>query len=178
MALGYSSAAHMGFMLLVCGLGVYPAAVLHLVAHSFYKAHAFLSSASVVDVARAKGVPLPTRLRSPVRVIVGLAVAGLIYLGLAEALGFGLAESPALLAVGAIVVMSVAQLLAPALDSAGTWAAATRTVGLTGAVTLAFFSLEEGARLMLLSSLPPAEQPALITIARRSSSPPATAPSG
>ena len=42
--LGYSSAAHMGFMLMICGLGVYAAAILHLVAHSFYKAHAFLSS--------------------------------------------------------------------------------------------------------------------------------------
>ena len=51
--LGYSSAAHMGFMLMVCGLGVYAAAILHLVAHSFYKAHAFLSSGSVIDTARA-----------------------------------------------------------------------------------------------------------------------------
>jgi NAD(P)H-quinone oxidoreductase subunit 5 len=36
--LGYSSAAHMGFMLMVCGLGVYAAAILQLVADSFYKA--------------------------------------------------------------------------------------------------------------------------------------------
>ncbi|MEP0714378.1 MAG: proton-conducting transporter membrane subunit, partial [Algoriphagus sp.] len=43
-ALGYSSVAHMGFSLLTCGLGLYPAAMLHLVSHSFYKAHAFLSS--------------------------------------------------------------------------------------------------------------------------------------
>jgi NAD(P)H-quinone oxidoreductase subunit 5 len=164
-ALGYSSAAHMGFMLLVCGLGVYPAAVLHLVAHSFYKAHAFLSSGSVVDVARSKGVPLPARLRSPLRVGGSLLLAGGIYAGLATALGFTLTENPALLAVGAILVMGLAHLLAPAFDSAGTGAAMGRTAGLAAAVTLAFFSLEEGARLLLLQSLPAAEQPATLVIA-------------
>lgn len=164
-ALGYSSAAHMGFMLLVCGLGVYPAAVLHLVAHSFYKAHAFLSSGSVVDVARSAAVAVPRRLKSPVRVLLSLAVAAGIYLGVATLLGFTPAENPALLAVGAILVMGLAQLLAPALDSAGTAAGVARTVGLALAVTLAFFTLEEGARLLLLTSLPPAVKPDIPVIA-------------
>ena len=39
-ALAYSTVAQMGFMLLQCGLGAFSAAVLHLVAHSVYKAHA------------------------------------------------------------------------------------------------------------------------------------------
>ena len=64
-ALAYSSAAHMGFMLMVCGMGLYPAALLHLVAHSFYKAHAFLSSGSVVDERRAAKVTLPEAPRQP-----------------------------------------------------------------------------------------------------------------
>ncbi len=64
-ALGYSSAAHMGFMLMVCGMGIYPAALLHLVAHSFYKAHAFLSSGSAIDEARAAKVALPPTTRQP-----------------------------------------------------------------------------------------------------------------
>ena len=38
-SLGYSSAGHMGFMMIQCGLGAFPLAILHLVAHSFYKAH-------------------------------------------------------------------------------------------------------------------------------------------
>ena len=48
-ALGYSSAAHMGFTLFCCGLGAYPAAMLHLVGHSFYKAYAFLSAGSTAE---------------------------------------------------------------------------------------------------------------------------------
>ena len=39
----------MGFMLLQCGLGAFSAAMLHIVAHSLYKAHAFLSSGSVMQ---------------------------------------------------------------------------------------------------------------------------------
>jgi NAD(P)H-quinone oxidoreductase subunit 5 len=47
-ALAWSTAAQMGFMLLECGLGAWELALLHLVAHSCYKAHAFLGSGSVV----------------------------------------------------------------------------------------------------------------------------------
>lgn len=46
--LAYSTMAQMGFMLLQCGLGAYTAAMLHIMAHSLYKAHAFLSSGSVL----------------------------------------------------------------------------------------------------------------------------------
>lgn len=43
-SLAFSTVAQMGFMLFQCGLGAFPVAVLHIVAHSLYKAHAFLSS--------------------------------------------------------------------------------------------------------------------------------------
>ncbi|MEQ9410502.1 MAG: proton-conducting transporter membrane subunit [Fuerstiella sp.] len=46
--LAWSTIAQMGFMMLQCGLGAFSAAMLHIVAHSLYKAHAFLSSGSVV----------------------------------------------------------------------------------------------------------------------------------
>lgn len=163
-ALGYSSAAHMGFMLLVCGLGVYPAAVLHLVAHSFYKAHAFLSSGSVVDVARAEPVRLPPRLHSPTRILVGLGLALVVYGVVGTVLGFTPWDHPALLAVGAIVVMGLAQLLGAGLDSRVQPASLFRIVGLALVVTLAFFGLEEAARLLLIDVLPPAARPDMLTI--------------
>ncbi|MBX3423968.1 MAG: oxidoreductase [Pirellulaceae bacterium] len=47
-SLAYSTIAQMGFMLLQCALGAYSAAMLHILAHSLYKAHAFLSSGSVI----------------------------------------------------------------------------------------------------------------------------------
>ena len=48
-ALAWSTSAQMGFMLVECGLGAYSLALLHLVAHSLYKAHAFLASGSTVE---------------------------------------------------------------------------------------------------------------------------------
>ena len=47
-SLAYSTIAQMGFMMLQCGLAAYPAAMLHILAHSLYKAHAFLSSGGVL----------------------------------------------------------------------------------------------------------------------------------
>lgn len=50
--LAWSTIAQMGFMLVQCGLGVWHLALLHLLAHSLYKAHSFLSAGSVVDTWR------------------------------------------------------------------------------------------------------------------------------
>lgn len=47
-SLAYSTIAQMGFMMLQCGLGAFSAAMLHIVAHSLYKAHAFLTSGTVI----------------------------------------------------------------------------------------------------------------------------------
>ena len=46
--LAWSTVAQMGFMVLECGLGLYVLAALHLLGHSLYKAHAFLSASSAV----------------------------------------------------------------------------------------------------------------------------------
>ncbi len=46
--LAWSTVAQMGFMMLECGLGLYELAALHLLGHSLYKAHAFLSASGVV----------------------------------------------------------------------------------------------------------------------------------
>ncbi|TWT69600.1 proton-conducting transporter transmembrane domain-containing protein [Crateriforma conspicua] len=42
--LAYSTIAQMGFMMLQCGLGAFGVALLHLIAHSVFKANAFLAS--------------------------------------------------------------------------------------------------------------------------------------
>ena len=46
--LAWSTCAQMGLMLVECALGLYELALLHLIAHSCYKAQAFLSSGSAV----------------------------------------------------------------------------------------------------------------------------------
>ncbi len=47
--LAWSTVAQMGFMVLECGLGLYTLAALHLLGHSLYKAHAFLSASTAVQ---------------------------------------------------------------------------------------------------------------------------------
>jgi len=50
--LAWSTTAQMGFMVLECGLGLYTFAALHLIGHSLYKAHAFLSASMAVRQTR------------------------------------------------------------------------------------------------------------------------------
>jgi NAD(P)H-quinone oxidoreductase subunit 5 len=47
-SLAWSTSAQMGFMLVQCGVGAWHLALLHLVAHSLYKAHAFLAAGGTV----------------------------------------------------------------------------------------------------------------------------------
>jgi NAD(P)H-quinone oxidoreductase subunit 5 len=58
--LAWSTVAQMGFMLLECALGLYTLAALHLIGHSFYKAHAFLASSTVVRQTRLQALKNPS----------------------------------------------------------------------------------------------------------------------
>jgi NAD(P)H-quinone oxidoreductase subunit 5 len=48
-SLGFSTVAQMGFMLIQCGLGLFTAAIVHLILHGFYKASHFLSAGSMIE---------------------------------------------------------------------------------------------------------------------------------
>lgn len=67
--LAWSTMSQMGFMVLECGLGLYTLAALHLMGHSVYKAHAFLSSSCAVRDTRAQ------MLRGPVRYLASSLIA-------------------------------------------------------------------------------------------------------
>ncbi len=58
--LAWSTVAQMGFMLLECALGLYTLAALHLIGHSLYKAHAFLSASTVVRQTRLQSLHGPS----------------------------------------------------------------------------------------------------------------------
>lgn len=73
-ALAWSTAAQMGFMLVQCGLGLWPLALLHIVAHSLYKAYAFLSAGSAVEDWRSAALAAPPAAPSLPRL--GLATVG------------------------------------------------------------------------------------------------------
>jgi NAD(P)H-quinone oxidoreductase subunit 5 len=59
-SLAYSTIAQMGFMILQCGLGAFGLALIHIVAHSLYKAHAFLHAGSSIGAVRRAAIPLRT----------------------------------------------------------------------------------------------------------------------
>jgi NAD(P)H-quinone oxidoreductase subunit 5 len=54
--LAWSTVAQMGFLMLECALGLYTLAALHLIGHSLYKAHAFLSASAVLRETRLKAL--------------------------------------------------------------------------------------------------------------------------
>ena len=153
-SLAYSTVAQMGFMLLQCGLGAFTAAVLHIVAHSLYKAHAFLSSGSIIDIARASWVPkAETRSRALV-LLASVAGAVAIFLGTGAAVGFAVAEKPAILALGAILVMGLTLMLAQALEGRPQGYVVGRTLGVAVVVALLYFGLQTGAEQLLLGVVP------------------------
>ncbi len=120
--LAWSTCAQMGFMLMQCGLGAYDLALLHLVAHSLYKAHAFLAAGGAVEQARLKAMTAPPEPVSLSMFVVG-ALSGLVMVAAAGALwGVAFDRLSALWVLAAIVSLAIAPLLtAQALSIKGLW---------------------------------------------------------
>jgi NAD(P)H-quinone oxidoreductase subunit 5 len=99
-ALAWSTCAQMGFLLVECGLGAWPLALLHLVAHSLYKAHAFLDAGGAVARWRISALALPTLPRVGRGLVAAAALtAGVLLVGggvreVALAVMLGLALAP------------------------------------------------------------------------------------
>lgn len=134
-ALAWSTCAQMGFMLMQCGLGAWEMALVHLVAHSLYKAHAFLGSGGAVRQAMLRAM-------APVEPAPGVgALAAGVALGAAATALAALAwspwlhVSPGLLVLAAIVALATVPLARP---RPGVPAAAALAATAGGAFTLAF----------------------------------------
>jgi NAD(P)H-quinone oxidoreductase subunit 5 len=155
-SLAWSTTAQMGFMLLECGLGLYSLAMLHLVAHSLYKAHAFLASGSSVDSFRAPAITYAKQ-KSPLwRRGAAIIIAVSMTLGIGALFGVTLDEQPALLAAGSIVAIAMTQLLFQALHLENGLAFLSRALGLSLIVCSAYFALHHGFELAIAGSVLPA----------------------
>lgn len=75
--LAWSTCAQMGLMLLECGLGLYELALVHLLAHSLYKAHAFLAAGETVAQARQHALQPQAAARGLAGLLLALLLAGL-----------------------------------------------------------------------------------------------------
>ena len=157
-ALAYSTIAQMGFMMLECGLGAFAAALLHILAHSLYKAHAFLSSGSVIDLARASWTPSPGGQPHPARFALVLAAAAPVAFAVGGMMHAGMIENPGAATLGAILLMSLAHLIANAFDEKTKKYVLTKAIGMSAIVTTSFFALHAGVEWLFATSLPKALQ--------------------
>jgi len=150
--LAWSTVSQMGFMMVQCGLGVFPAAALHIVGHGCYKAWSFLRSGDLPPLTSSSACASPAR-------TIALATIGTVLsipaLALASSLtGFTPWHSPGELALSAIIALSIGQVWVALLGASppGGMEMAKRVVGallVTGVATVAAFSLYRGVGIFL-----------------------------
>jgi NAD(P)H-quinone oxidoreductase subunit 5 len=156
-SLAYSTTAQMGFMMLECGLGAFSAALLHILAHSLYKAHAFLSSGSVIDIARASWTPSPGGKPHPARLAISIVAVMAVTVAVSSMFGATLAAKPGAFTLGAVVVLAMILLLANGIDERPNGYVVGRTVGLAAVATLVYFGLQFVTEVLLADSVPPTQ---------------------
>jgi NAD(P)H-quinone oxidoreductase subunit 5 len=151
-ALAWSTIAQMGFMMLQCGLGAFTAAAVHLIAHSLYKAHAFLNSGQTIvqrAAARAPRTENSPLLRRGVALGAVLAIYGVV----AYAAGVTPATQPALLGLGALFAMGLWLMLFDFPRAPAQW---PPLVGLTAMGCALWFGVHRLGSFAFASALPPA----------------------
>ncbi|WP_099825244.1 proton-conducting transporter membrane subunit [Oceaniglobus indicus] len=157
-SLAWSTIAQMGFMVLQCGLALFGLALLHIAAHSLYKAHAFLGAGEAVRNVAAIRRPGPVAVPSARKVILAFTVAIAIYVCVGLVLGFD-GKSVQAVALGVILIFGVAYLLAQGFADAAP-AALTRRTALYAAVTsFSYFALQKIAAHLGAETLPPVPPP-------------------
>jgi NAD(P)H-quinone oxidoreductase subunit 5 len=153
-SLAYSTIAQMGFMMLECGLGAFPAALLHILAHSLYKAHAFLSSGSVIDLARASWTPSPGGQPHPARFALAPAATLPVAFAVGPLFHTGVIEIPGAVTLATILLMSLAHLVANALDEKTKLYVMGKTLALAVVVAAGFFMLHAGVERLVAGVMP------------------------
>ncbi len=159
-SLAWSTVSQMGFLLLQCGLGLWTLALLHIVAHSLYKAHAFLSSGGAVQAVARLRRPGPIAVPSVGAVLKSFALALLLYSAIAFAFSTLVApKSPQALALGAMLIFGVAYLVAQGLADLAPAELTKRTVLASFGATVAYFTFQAAAEAIWGPALAPAPTP-------------------
>jgi NAD(P)H-quinone oxidoreductase subunit 5 len=157
-SLAWSTIAQMGFMIMQCGLALFPLALLHIVAHSLYKTHAFLASGQAIEQVAAIARPGPVAVPSGLAVMRAFGLALLIYVVVGTLFGFA-GKSPQAIALGAILIFGTAYLLAQGLAELAPRPLALRTGLFSLAAAVGYFALQSGAEALTASVFPPPPAP-------------------
>ncbi len=145
----------MGFMIFECGLALFPLALLHIVAHSLYKAHAFLASGGAVEAVTAIRRPGPVAIPG-VGAVARAFLSALVIFALAG-FAFGVPhKSPQAFALGAILIFGVAYMLAQGFADTAPRALTRRTAAYALATSIGYFALQAAAIHLTAGVLPPA----------------------
>ena len=159
-ALAWSTVSQMGFMMLQCGLGLWVLALLHIVAHSLYKAHAFLGSGAavqaVLSVRRPGPVAAPGLAAVAKAFVLALVLYAVVAFGFSALLG---AKSPQALALGVILIFGVAYLVAQGLADAAPEELTRRTAIASVLTAFGYFGFHVIADWIAGSALPSAPVP-------------------
>lgn len=157
-SLAWSTVAQMGFMIMQCGLALFPLALLHILAHSLYKAHSFLASGDAVERIAANRRPGPVAI--PNARAVGAAFLAALGIFTAMSIGFDFqSKSPQANALGAILIFGVAYLLAQGLAGSAPGMLMRRMAAYSLAASAGYFVLHTLAELLTRGTLPAAPQP-------------------
>lgn len=157
-SLAWSTVAQMGFLIMQCGLALFPLALLHIIAHSLYKAHAFLASGGAVQRIEANRRPGPVAIASMRTVALSFLLALSIYVGLM--LVFGMAdESPQSIALGAILIFGIAYLLTQGMAEKAPRPLAQRLISYSVVASISYFLLHKGSMWLTSDVLPAAPIP-------------------
>lgn len=153
-ALAFSTIAQMGFMMMQCGLGAFSLALLHIVAHSLYKAHAFLTAGSTIGASSRAAIPL----RTPALTL-GVLGGGLLVAGGATASQAWLASQPLPLDVfGVVLALALAYGLARIGSAGGGLRPILRGIATAAGICLISLALHRSAN-AVFHSLPVGSPP-------------------
>ncbi len=153
-SLAYSTIAQMGFMMLQCGLGAFSAAMLHILAHSLYKAHAFLSSGSVMTQRRAtEGIKTDTApLAWSIVAVTFCTIAAFLVMAFLV-LGVNINEKPGGLLLGGILCLALTQWASRTMQARNIQLT-LRSLSVAGALCLAYVGCFAAVDGMIAGSLP------------------------
>ena len=157
-SLAWSTIAQMAFMVMQCGLALFPLALLHIVAHSLYKAHAFLFSGEAVRNVAAIRRPGPIAVPSARNVLQAFVIATIVYGLVGAILGFD-GKSVQAIALGVILIFGVAYLFAQGFADAAPRALMRRTVIYALVTSVSYFALQLVAQSLTAGTLPPTPAP-------------------
>ncbi len=153
-SLAWSTVAQMGFMMLQCGLGAFALAVLHIVAHSLYKAHAFLAAGSIVNLTRSAWTPSVRPAAHPFVLMGAIGTSVILSLTVGTLFGLDWTANPGVLLLCSVFIMALAHLLWTLWNSSMRWSLLGWGLLMAAGAAFACFGLHAGFEHLLSACLP------------------------